>query len=237
MKIAICDDEKEMRSLLGEKIHNIFSMAELSYYPSGEEFLADYDDKDLLFLDIQMPGRNGMDIARELRKTNQKVIIIFVTAIKEYVFQAFDVGAFHYLVKPFDDGELERILRNAIEQYQLSKQIQETCEEEERYVMVHSKGTHIKVLLKNIVYAEVLNRKVTIYERNRKIEYYGKLSALEKSAGDNFFRTHRAYLVHFKYIEKYDISTIYLEKGTALIAKQNYTEFVKRYLSYNHRKE
>ena len=55
-------------------------------------------------------------------------------------------------------------------------------------------------------------------------------------AGDSFFRPHRAYLVNFKYVEKYDATTIYLEKGTALMAKQNYPDFVKKYMKYNQRK-
>lgn len=65
------------------------------------------------------------------------------------------------------------------------------------------------------------------------IEYYGKMKDLEKKAGDGFYRPHRAYLVNFRYIRKYDAATIYLEKGQALMAKQNYQEFVKRYLRYN----
>ena len=67
------------------------------------------------------------------------------------------------------------------------------------------------------------------------MEYYGKMSELEK-AGEDFFRTHRSYLVNFKYVEKYDASTIYLEKGTALIAKQKFSEFVKKYMEYNQRR-
>ena len=65
------------------------------------------------------------------------------------------------------------------------------------------------------------------------IEYYGKLSDLEKQLGEDFFRSHRANLVHFKYVERYNVSEIWLEKGTALMAKQNYGEFVKRFLRYN----
>ena len=69
------------------------------------------------------------------------------------------------------------------------------------------------------------------------IEYYGKLSELEKEAGDDFFRTHRAFLVHFKYIVKYNAFEIQMEKGTALLAKKNYPNFVKAYLRYNQKRE
>lgn len=91
-------------------------------------------------------------------------------------------------------------------------------------------------IMNYIVYAEVFNRKVVIHKLDDEIEYYGKMSDLEAVAGDSFFRPHRAYLVNFKYVEKYDATTIYLEKGSALMAKQNYPDFVKKYMKYNQRK-
>lgn len=94
----------------------------------------------------------------------------------------------------------------------------------------------MKVFSKDIVYAEVYNRKVIIHTRDTNIEYYGKLQELSEIAGADFFRTHRAYLVHFKYVQKYDANCVTMENGTALIAKQNYSEFVKQYLKYNQRK-
>lgn len=103
---------------------------------------------------------------------------------------------------------------------------------EEKYIMIHNGGVHIKVNIDDIVYAEVFNRKVVIHKLDETIEYYGKMSDLEAVAGDSFFRAHRAYLINFKYVEKYDASTIYLEKGTAIMSKQNYPEFVKKYMKY-----
>ena len=75
----------------------------------------------------------------------------------------------------------------------------------------------MKVFLKDIVYAEVYNRKVIIHTRDTNIEYYGKLQELSEIAGADFFRTHRAYLVHFKYVQKYDANCVMMENGTALI--------------------
>lgn len=102
--------------------------------------------------------------------------------------------------------------------------------------MINNGGIHIKIMLDSIIYAEVFNRKVVIHRIDSDIEYYGKMSELERMVGEDFFRPHRAYLVNLKYVEKYDASTIYLEKGTALMAKQKFPEFVKRYMKYNQRK-
>ena len=234
MRIAICDDEKNIRELIKGKIANQYLDANIIFYNSGEELLLSDEHIDILFLDIQMSGKNGMETARELRKKDKSVIIIFVTAVEEYVFQAFDVGAFHYIVKPINDTKFTEVLHRAIEEWNAKQPTNQ--EPEEKYLMINNGGVHIKVTIDDIVYAEVFNRKVVIHKLNETIEYYGKMSDLENVAGESFFRPHRAYLINFKYVEKYDATTIYLEKGTALMAKQKYPEFVKKYMKYNQRR-
>ena len=234
MRIAICDDEKNIRELIGNKVTVQYPEAEIVFYPSGEELLLSDKHIDILFLDIQLTGRNGMETARELRKRDDDVILIFVTAVEEYVFQAFDVGAFNYIVKPIDDVKFADVLRRAVDELS-SKRTQEKTPEE-RYVMINNAGVHSKVMIEDIVYAEVFNRKIVIHKMNDTIEYYGKLSDLEALAGENFFRPHRAYLINFKYVVKYDATTIYLETGLVLMAKQNYPVFVKKYMKYNQKR-
>ena len=215
MRIAICDDEKNIREFIAEKVKKQYAKADIVFFSSGEELLL-YDKQiEILFLDIQMNGKNGMETAKELRRKDKKVIIIFVTAIEDYVFQAFDVGAFHYLVKPIDDVKFADVFCRAVEEWEL--QHIHTGQPEEKYVMINNGGIHSKVMLEDIVYAEVFNRKVVIHKLKDEIEYYGKLSDLEALAGDSFFRPHRAYLINFKYVEKYNATTIFLEKGTVLI--------------------
>ena len=234
MRIVICDDEKNIRELIGNKVVRQYPKAEIVFFSSGEELLLSDMHIDILFLDIQMSGRNGMETARELRQRDKNMIIIFVTAVEEYVFQAFDVGAFHYIVKPIDDAKFVEVLHRAVDE--LSSKNKDVKEPEDKYVLINNSGVHTKVILDEIVYAEVFNRKVVIHKLNETIEYYGKMSDLEALTGDSFFRPHRAYLINFKYVEKYDATTIYLEKGTVLMAKQNYPEFVKKYMKYIQRK-
>ena len=220
--------------LIGNKVAKQYPEAEIVFFQSGEELLLSDKHIDILFLDIQMSGKNGMETARELRKKDKSVILIFVTAVEEYVFQAFDVGAFNYIVKPIDDTKFVDVLCRAVDEWH--SQDTNVREPEANYVMINNGGVHTKVIIEDIVYAEVFNRKVVIHKLDDEIEYYGKMSDLEAVAGDSFFRPHRAYLVNFKYVEKYDATTIYLEKGTALMAKQNYPDFVKKYMKYNQRK-
>ncbi len=237
MQIAVCDDEKEIRDMFAEKIRKICPKASLSLYRSGEELLLSDQEPDILLLDIQMPGKNGMETAKDLRRKNKKAIIIFVTALDDYVFQAFDVGAFHYLVKPFDDEKFAQVLQNAADQAEDRKRFEDAGRKGEMpSLVITTGGKHITVRLEDIVYAEVFDRKVILHTMDADIEYYGKMKELEEKAGDDFYRTHRSFLVNFGFIRKYDAAAVYLEKGRALISRQNYQSFVKQYLRYNQRK-
>lgn len=239
MRIAICDDEKEIRAMLAEKIKGLYPGAELLLFSSGEELLFScrkpgQGQLDILLLDIHLTGKNGMETAREFRKNHKNTILIFITALEEYVFQAFDVGAFHYLVKPFEDTKLEEVLKKAAAELEEKKF--SSGKKAASGFMIMVGGKHIAVNPEEIVYAEVFDRKIILHTIHGDIEYYGRMKELEAKAGEDFYRTHRAYLVNFNYIKKYDAKTVYLEKGQALMAKKNYSEFVKCYLRYNQRK-
>lgn len=237
MQIAVCDDEEEGRNMLAEKIKRLCPEAELVLYRSGEELLSSDRQPDILFLDVQMPGKSGMEAAKELRRKNRSVIIIFVTALDDFVFEAFDVGAFHYLVKPFHNAKFAEVLFRAVQQHEEIRK-QETAEraQDRQRLTITSGRQHFTVIPEDIVYAEVFDRKIIIHTMDQDIEYYGKMKDLEQKAGDEFYRPHRAYLVNFNFIRKYDATTIYLKKGQALMAKQNYGEFVKCYLRFIQKK-
>mgnify|MGYP000807413156 CR=1 FL=1 len=191
------------------------------------------EDTDLVILDIMMPGISGIKTCEQIRKISY-VPILFLTAksSENDKIIGFTAGADDYLVKPFSDEKFEEVVKRAVRSIEKYSENQS----DEKYMMVQSGGSHMKVFLKDIVYAEVYNRKVIIHTRDTNIEYYGKLQELSEIAGADFFRTHRAYLIHFKYVQKYDANCVTMENGTALIAKQNYSEFVKQYLKYNQRK-
>ncbi len=235
--ITICDDDKSLQKILRQKIETFFFdkkiPCQIVCCDSGEEALA-LPAPELLFLDIQMSGKNGMEIARELRRHHKDTILIFVTAMPEYVYEAFDVGAFHYLVKPFSGEKLREILERALQQLQEQKEI--TAEphynENRQVLLVKRGGLSTKVLFSDIIYAEVFNRKVMLHTVNGDIEYYGKLTDLSEQAGADFYRTHRAYLVNLKYVEKYNASTIWLEQGTVPLSKKQFAGFVRKYMQY-----
>lgn len=262
IKIAICDDEEILRRTLRQKIETHCKKAgipcQISGFDSGEGLLALPAESvpNVLFLDIQMPGKNGMQTAKELRSRNQDMILIFVTALSEYVYEAFDVNAFHYLVKPFDDEKLYEVLDNALLQYarqteksDLQNPIKRAASQHHsadpitnaggknrltapRAILVKRGGISTKVLLTDIIYAEVFNRKIMLHTINGDIEYYGKLTDLCEQTGADFYRTHRAYLVNLQYVEKYSADTVWLETDAVPMSKKQFAGFVRQYMQY-----
>ena len=131
MRVAICDDEVIIRKDIQSRVLKIVPDAEIKLYISGEELLAD-DPADIMLLDIQMKGISGMDAARRLRANSVESVIIFITAVEEYVFEAFDVGAFHYLVKPFSDEKFNAVFLKALDEIKSRKETKRN----ERFIIV-----------------------------------------------------------------------------------------------------
>ncbi len=96
-QIAVCNDEKIIAQDIENMIKKILPKCDISKYFSGRDLLESCLKFDIIFLDIQMENMNGIETAREIRRRDIDTIIIFITGIKEYVFEAFDVAAFHYL--------------------------------------------------------------------------------------------------------------------------------------------
>lgn len=231
MKVAICDDEQNIRTYIAVLVREMLSGCSVDLYDSGEALLAAKVVYDLIFLDIKMQGISGMETATKLRKKDSLTNIIFITAMEEYALQAFDVGAFHYLLKPIDKVKFLGVLEKAVLHCKEQEMIQK--EQKESAILIKAQNGVQKIACRDIYYAEVRNRKIILDTQNGSIEYYGKMAELEKQLKNKFVRCHRSFLVHMKYIVKYDSANILLEgKQNIPIAKKKYAEFVKAYLNY-----
>lgn len=235
MTIAICDDDRKVCRFFEKKIKSIYQNADIkSFYDTSEIWniakRQSIQAPDILLLDIQMDRMNGMELAKKLRSIGWKTILIFITAYADYVFDAFEVGAFHYLVKPVSDKKFEEVLHKAA--LQVQQENTDAGRKPEKRIIVKRGGVHTTVKVSDIIYAEVFNRKVVLHTTAERIEYYGKLKSLADELGDDFYRPHRAYLVNLKYVIKYDHSVVFLQGSQVMMAKQNYAGFVRAYMSY-----
>lgn len=120
IRVGICDDERGIRCYLGDVLEDYFMrkglLFEVKKYATGIELLESGDQLDILFLDISMPGLDGIETGRRLREKDRELKIIYITAHEHYALEAFQVRAFQYIVKPIDQDNLYEILDRALEQ-------------------------------------------------------------------------------------------------------------------------
>lgn len=198
--IAICDDEKKLRCDLRNLIEIHLDLKGLAYqieeYESGAALME--RDKtgpvDILFLDIEMPALGGMETAKALRAAGKTMLIIFVTAYPDYVFQGYEVQAFHYILKPYQETKIKEVLDNALKQLNINQ---------EQYYIVAQKSGTLRLALSQICYFKSDRRMVYAVNRNGQItEFYGKLDDVEHAVPACFQRTHNRYLVNLNDISK-----------------------------------
>ena len=229
LKIAICDDEQPIREYL-KKLVEKCTEAEVSLFADGEELLADPAEFDLILLDISLNQEtdelDGMETARKIRERSD-VMIIFVTALREYVFEGYDVGAFHYLLKPIDEQKFTEVMDKAIRQIRSEKKAEP--------LVIKIDGNYVRIPVDDILYAENQARKIILHTKSKKEPYcfYEKMEVLEQKLGERFFRSHRGYLVNLQEVARYDNSSIELKNGESVfLAKQKYNDFATAYMKY-----
>lgn len=228
LKIAVCDDENHQRTELVVIIKKALQLKNIQYfiyqYENGEELLQSNLEINLFFLDIKMNKLTGIETAKKIREVNEKAVIIFITALKEYVFDAFDVRAFHYILKPISEEKLRSVLYSALLQ----------LEGMEKFIIAKTISECTKIFIKDILYVESQLRKVVIHTTYDIIEYYNKLSDMEDDLKEyNFFRCHKSYLVNLKYIKSYDNTFITLKNGEKIyISKHKFSNFSKSFMYY-----
>ena len=233
IKIAICDDEANVRTYLMSLIRAQDCPCEIVEYASAGDCLADTQEIDLLFLDIELApsgsGLDGMALARKIREraTVTQPVIIFVTGYERYVFDAFDVGAFQYLLKPVDEEKFAQVFSRAVAQIGIAK------EKPGRVLTFQSANTSKTVPLDSIYYIESSNHKVELHLKDGEFACYAKIGDLELELQDQFFRIHKGYLVNLSYVAGYSKTEVTLTNGERLLlSKYKYQDFVKAYLHF-----
>lgn len=234
LRIGICDDEKKARealefcllALLHEK-DNDLSIQEFS---NGEEVLSFIvkhpGELDILFLDIEMPGLNGMETAKRIRKKDLELILIFVTGYGDYVFQGYQVDALDYVMKPVKRDKLSRVLKRALGKLHLM---------ENEVFLIQSKEGMFRIPKRQILYFYSDRRKVTAVTRGREYSYYGKLDEAENELGNGFVRIHQRYLVQAQAVDHVEDGQVVLGEARLPISRSYRQEamlaFVKAMLT------
>ncbi|MBD5490672.1 MAG: response regulator transcription factor [Lachnospiraceae bacterium] len=233
LKIAVCDDEKNIRSYLISLIREQNVKCEIAEYASAEEYLSDGAEHDLLFLDIELDGvvmgMNGIGLARQIREREQgrQPVIIFVTGHEKYVYDAFDVDAFQYLVKPIDEQKFAEVFGRA------QDKILSEAEQRKKTLAIRHGGANKVIPLDNIYYMESQGHKIMLSTKDGRMEYYARIGELEEELRGYFCRIHKGYLVNLACVDEYSKTEILLTNGDRLpLSKYKYEDFVRAYLRF-----
>ncbi|MCI8724085.1 MAG: response regulator transcription factor [Ruminococcus sp.] len=209
IRIAICDDEKHMSDHIRAMASDFFRKKNreicLRTFSSGEELLS-YDGQiDILFLDIQMKGMDGMETARKLRDSKFRGFLVFITVLKEMVFQSFEVQAYDYLVKPVEEKQFEKTMER------LYASMQNAGEDS----LLVQKGYEGRIIREEeIIFCEVIDRKIYLnLASGEVVDYYERIENLETKLGSHFFRCHRSYLINLKHLKGYKNGTACMDNG------------------------
>lgn len=230
MRILICDDDFLIHQQLNKYIqcffrNNNLKCPEIIAFDSGEALLEDKGQKDIVFLDVEMPGVSGIFTGKELKKQNPNVIIFIVTSYMEYLDEAMRFHVFRYLTKPIDKQRLFRNLKDAIRLHYSST----------AQILVETKSGVYCVPITDIVLVEARERKVIVHTTHISYEsVHNILYWAEKLTHPCFFQSHRSFIVNMQYVDHFDHTLIYLCKKqfTAYLTRRKYTQFKETYLMY-----
>jgi len=227
LSIAVCDDEVVECCNMARKIKDILEEMKIPcivrQFWSGEKLLQALEGFDIVFLDIIMRDLDGMKTAQIFRKKAFDKILIFVSSSREYVFEAYDVEAFQYLLKPVDDRKLKSVLQKAV---------LKTESRSQEFIILSRDRQKKKLFLDDIYYFEIKGRMVDVHGPEGIFTYYEQIGTLENRLREKgFFRCHKSYLINLKYVERYNRQEVILENGKKIvIAKRRYDKFVQEAL-------
>lgn len=197
-RFAVCDDRPEDARLVARLAARwglrTASEVELEAFPSAEAFLFRYQEQknfDVLLLDIEMPGMDGVELAKAVRRDNEAVQIVFITGYSDYIAEGYEVSALHYLMKPVDEEKFFQVLSRAVGRLARN----------EPFLTLELPGETVRVPLPEIRYLDVQQNYVTVHAK-RDYTLKRPLAEFEAALDRRFCRVGRSCIVNLTYVRR-----------------------------------
>lgn len=234
IKIAFCDDDMEVLHQMNELLdrYRVERNEDITYaaFQSPFELLTEIEKgirPDILFLDVVMPGQNGMDVAKEIRQYDTNMKIIFLTSSPEFAVESYSVGAYFYQLKPIWEESFFRLMDSVLA---------ECTKTQENSLILRSKEGITRIDLEKLEYCEVIGRTLFFHLGNGKVfESVGSIDDLflQLKPYGNFLRPHRSFLVNMDYIQNISYRAIKLISLAEIpIPHGKCSEIKNKYLEY-----
>lgn len=229
-RIAICDDEQNqieyITSIVTSWSNHKGHSCEIRTFASAEAFLFEYEEDkayDILLLDVEMKSMNGIELAKRIRKDNNRAEIIFITSHFEFVGEGYEVDALHYLIKPISVEKLTQVLTKAAEKLSV----------EPPSVVISCEGETVKLYESDILYVESFLHYIVIHTKDNEYKIKENISVFENKVSDVFYRIHRSYLVSLKYITRISRTSVNIGNTELPLSRGKYDNINRAFIEYN----
>lgn len=210
--IALCEDNREDLENLRSILYQTKISSDITVYTSAETLLFDMESGqkqfDPFFLDIYLPGLNGVEAAHRIRMTDENSLLVFLTSSEDFYREAFDLYAFHYLLKPIEQTELAEVMQKAVKRINRPEE------------MLQISFRRQTILLKQMEIMYICSYSHVLYfhmKDGQKYTSYDKLDTLEPQLmPEQFVRCHKSFLVNLFYVDKMTPEGFYI--GDTLIS-------------------
>lgn len=231
IKAAIVEDETDCARDLSEYLERFaecYGMGlsfNVTLFENGDVFCKKYTpDYDIIFMDIKMPGINGMKAAKYLRKTDARVTLVFVTNMRQYALQGYAVGARDYILKPLEYSEFE---------YHMKKIVPYIAKREDKNIILSFMDEKIRISVRDIYYIEVEGHNLIYHTVTGNYKTKSSLVAAEKQLPSTVFvRCNSGYLVNLEYVRSIKGDEVKVADDVLLISRPKKQEFINRFTVY-----
>ena len=217
INIAVCDDDRNFLDVIQKELYKIAEKMnidiEIYSYTDGNNVVHlisdNKEDFDILFLDIDMPNTSGMEVAKKIRDNEAEIMLVFVSAHEQYVFESIEYSPFRYIRKSRIDRELFLAMKAAYACLEKTR---------ENYIFVKTEESEVRIKYSDIMYFETVSRKIGIFLSNGEVLVVRKTikELFKELSNESFVRIHSGCVANLKYIERFSTSNITLDNGKIL---------------------
>ncbi len=226
-RVALCDDQEHILVQLKELLEGILKRKKCQYiiqaFSSGEELIGKNEYFDAIFLDIEMPGMDGIQAGEIIRQRNTECKIIMATSAIDRYKEAFHIRAFRFITKPFVISEVEEAINATLD-----------LKKDDDSIELYHQRVLCKVKLKDIQYIQAYNGYSEFLVGNRIFRKEISLNSIEEQLDTQFFsRIHRQYIVNMRWITSYDNGEVKVGKEVIPVSKRKRKEFEQEYIEFD----
>lgn len=228
MRVAIVEDDssasKALRGFLEQYAVEARTSFQISEYPSGDAFIAGNESFELVFMDIDMPGTNGMTTARRLRASDRDAALVFVTNMAEYALEGYSVAAAEYMVKPIE---------YSLFKLKLARVLETIHERAPKTVVLEMPGGVVQLAVADITYIEVTGHRAVIHTSGSGIDLRKPIGELEKLLSPyDFMRCNQCYLVNPAHVTAIRDGFVFIGGERLAISRNRKKEFMAAFAGW-----